>query len=161
MPLQKKVKLIYLGSAGLNMDQGAPTSSVDTEEYQFQDKYRIIGAHILVHMDVDSAGALDGGDAYTLGVISLSGINPIDGVNLKDGVFITKFCKIHIEEFTAGAIMNGQMVGEAIVMFPEGYGVDVDEHDKIYVHGGGINRMGAAGGDMSASIRGFIYVVER
>lgn len=161
MPLQRKVKLLYLGSAGIDMDQGPVSSSTDTEEYQFQDKYRIIGAHILVHMDVDSAGSFDEGDAYTLGVISLSGINPIDGVNFKDGVFVTKFCKVHVEEFTAGACMNGQMVGENTVMFPEGYEVDVDEHDKVYVHGSGINRMGAAAGDMSASIRGFLYVVER
>ncbi len=161
MALQTKVKSLFIGGAGILMPQAAGVSAQDTVEYQFQDKYRIIGAEIIIAMDVNSALAVDAGDAFALGSISMSGVNPGDGGQYKDGNIISRRVKWRYAEEAGGCSFVGEEVDEAEIFFPEGHGIDVEEWQKIYIHVSGINRQGATGGDMACSVWAHLFVVER
>ena len=159
-PRGKLVKLIAIAGTLCDCDQGPAATTTVTDEYIFQDDFRLIGCQVEITMDVDSGGELDAGDFYAHAELSLSGINPVDGVNLRDGAILCANVKAATDD-TPSIAVGGQMRQQADIMFPEGYGVDFDYLSKIYLHCSGINRMGATAGDMSAKAFARLYVVER
>ncbi len=154
----KLIKTRALLTVVLDADQGMPITATTTLEYVFQDDVRLVGCQVEVTADVDSALALMAGDFYVKGLLSLSGINPVDGVNLKDGAILQANVKAHVD--TLG-IVSGNMRDTQDIMFPEGYGIDFDYLEKVYLHCSGMNRMAATAGDMSFRAYAILYLVER
>jgi len=94
-------------------------------EWQVPDDIRIIGSHLVA-------------ECSTLGAARLAELST-------KGTWGTAVVTANIEEETDAKILNYALHNNyvaaessqcihSIVMFPEGYGVDVDEGDYVYVH---------------------------
>lgn len=147
----------------VSMDQGPVESTYVSKSWKAQDDYRLIGGQLIASGEVNSAGAYDEGDWQMQCFLTLDGTAvPTERADRVINGDILALCigEMYHEE-TFGVGMNGDRQGIAQVMFPEGHGIDVDEGEYVYLSCQGVNRMGAAAGNMTGLIRGVLYLVER
>lgn len=144
------------------MTKGQSIAAAGDEQYLGADSWvvqediTIIGLGLRVSVQ-DGAFGWDSGRVSALGEISRVAKMFADGV-------LMGFCKhVICREATVGAnstqtVLGGQPTEVQFIMFPEGYGVDMDDGEVLYLNTDLHNDMANA---HHTSINGIVYYVER
>lgn len=158
-PSRKRVKTKVMTVRSESL-QGAALPFLETEAYQWQDDVTVIGVQLLANCDIDSGGEASEGDFQCFARVGRNG--KFVGLNaMEDGDIAIAYMKQHVEAGVAEFSGGGNMVDIQTVMFPEGFGMDFDEGELIYIHCGGFNRMVVGAADMSMRSNVIIYYVEQ
>lgn len=144
-PDSRRVKTLWLQGTVPTVAAGVETV---TTSHTFQDDVRVIGCHVEANSIVTDAQLNADGRMHTQGEVSKHGVQGHDGALLRAQVFAG---------WTA-AIAIGNLLASEQVVFPEGYGVDFDDGETIYLHGQ-LENIGAVTG--VGLVVAIIYYVER
>lgn len=148
----KRIKLLYLDGV---QDVPDDTEAQDTllESHVFQEDVRIIGFSLSAEMILETGAAADDMAQARLALFLSRGAAQDYNARLA----VMHLQMRYIVE-TAGLDMNGQPCDHLEMMFPEGYGIDIDEGSSLYLFETVRNYLGPA-----VSTRGtcVVYYVER
>lgn len=150
----KKIKTIFM-SYGAVMVTDTSEDIVAADQHVWLEDVTIIGVALRTAIMDDLAG-WDSGRCTLLGEVSRVAV-------LQDPGTILAFCNHLIcREATVGINANQTMVGlpgaREVMMFPEGYGIDMDEDAVLYLN---LSHRNGMANDHRYSIGACVYYVER
>lgn len=151
-PVGKRVKRHYFQQTYALAWDAVPYNFYPAQTWYVPDDIRIVGVQIKCSSAV--SGTLQDGAIHTHAELSTAGDRALDG-NIVEAE-----SNCHFETEAIGMGFMGDPNQTSILMFPEGYGIDVDEGEYIYLHMGCFCDMLSAGTHEHASY-GTIYYVER
>lgn len=117
--------------------------------HMWQDDITIIGGEIFVSAEIPDASI--NADGFLSGFADLSRV----GIPLQDSSLL--FANI-VARWSGIFSVNSPLCKDMIIMFPNGYGVDMDNGETIYLNGGNMNNTVAI---LTCYYRALIYYVER
>lgn len=146
-PVKKRVKRVYI-TATVSLTQAAGDEGA-VGSYQFQEDVRIIGWAVRVSAKPEGAKTENEGELYGNAVLSpaVGAEQPI----LAEQPMIVRYN-------TSGS-PHGNLVEHQEVMFPEGYGLDIDTGEYLYCSIDGTNNLYTEAVAISAVAR--VFYVER
>lgn len=149
---KKRIKTKFMGG-GVNgkviLSQSEEWGPGLVEEWTVQDNITIIGAEVVIEADVQDANS--NADGEHKGIVEVTRAATIE----RDGGIVS----VQQQNVWNGIIhIGGGLRTTERVMFPEGYGIDVDEGEKVNLCAYFNNT--AVGGDLSWFASARIYYVE-
>lgn len=118
------------------------------DSHTFQDDVRVIGCQVSAISIVTDAQLNADGRMHSYAELSKQGIQGRDGSILK----------VDSMAGWTGILSVGEIAKREDIMFPEGYGIDFDDGETIYLHGY-LENIGAVVG--VALVEAIVYYVER
>lgn len=152
-PVGRQVKRKYLSQTYILAWDAVPYNFYPALTWYVPDDIRIIGASI--NISATPSGTFQDGEIHTHAELSTAGDRGLDG-NFAE---LEVNCQLETEAF--GLAWVGNECPDMIVMFPEGYGIDVDEGEYIYLHMGCFCSMLDSVGTHTHAAYCIIYYVER
>jgi len=143
-PDSRRVRSITLTAWQANIAAGTETAMAT---HTFQDDVRVIGAQVSAISTITDAQLNADGRVHTKSEVSKQGAMGMPGAILVAEAFAG---------WTA-AILIGEMTKRENIIFPEGYGLDFDDGETIYLHAF-IEVVGVDGHSVHEAI---VYYVER
>lgn len=149
LPEKYRVRTVQLGFGAIQLATGVPSDTV-AASYTFQDDVTLIGTQILAEVNPADAHVNADGDADVLMELSRQGQRAQPGIIL--------FVALNTV-WTAAIVVGGATRKAESVMFPVGYGVEIDEGEAVNFLAYG-NWIGA-GGTLAMYGNSILYYVER
>jgi len=151
-PVGKRVKLLYLDGVQTVADDAEAQDTL-IESHVFQEDIRVIGWSLSNEMILETGVASDDmAQARSAAFLSRGAAQDYDA----------RMAVLHLQMRyiveTAGLDMNGQPCAHLEMMFPEGYGIDIDEGSSLYLFETIRNYLGPA---VSSRPTCVVYYVER
>lgn len=153
----KRVKSLYLHHPQLDLVAGDPHIGGIADSHMWQEDVTVIGVSLINR--ISPLTDLDSGYIYNYAEVSRNGVGPG-----QVGAFLRVDSYLGGHSVTVG-IGSSEVATQPYgtkqmetMMYPSGYGVDMDENTQIFLHFGGRNTMANNHGISSAAL---IYYVER
>jgi len=146
-------------SFGLNGNKLVADAGVIDDEVlgsvTFQDKVRVVGVDMIVYCIPHGSLDYSDGRAFTMAMVKRTGTKGMDG-----SILIGEVSSVYDEELIGTtSVMYGKDTETFIMRFPEGYGIDFDANEAIYLVVGAAV-IGRANG-MTCGAHCMVYAVER
>ncbi|MBA7589347.1 hypothetical protein ES708_31429 [subsurface metagenome] len=150
----KQIKTKYL-VVSIDNVAGVNTGTT-TLAWLLQDNITIIGWYLRAKVTPDAN--FDSGYQSVHAELSRAGI-------ISQEAMLSRIsARLQCGSSTMATVIENAVIGDnennQVVMFPEGYGIDLDDGEYLYLHNTSNNTMGAGNGHVGSSIA-CIYYVER
>lgn len=153
-----KGKLIKTHYMHNQVEPGVGEAIDDVTSWLLQQDITIIGASLRSMAHAGGTPAYQEGDLVCAGTFSRAGVPAHDGEFCRVRSTFNHWTEIVVATQTAG--VYGEVNNTSVVMFPEGYGIDVDDGEYVYLHNHAVCHILSAG-NAECAVDGVILYVER